>query len=100
MLVDLTLIPLGTAHPADALAEARAIVAASGLAWQPTPAGTCIEGGWDEVLDVVRRCHEHLRRCAPHVVTLLKIDDDAVPRERLQPPLDGASWRALPLGAM
>lgn len=78
MLVEFSIIPVGgDGHTSGLLAEALKLVAASGLAYQLTPSGTCVEGGWDEVMAVVRRCHERVRLDCPHVVTTVKLEDDA-----------------------
>lgn len=78
MLVELSIIPLGTgAHISDELAEVLTEVDASGLPYQLTPAGTCIEGEWDEVMRVVRACHERARGRSSHVITTIKIEDQA-----------------------
>ena len=45
-----------------------------GLPYQLTPA-TCIEGQWNEVMELVRQCHHRVRSRSPHVTTLIKIED-------------------------
>lgn len=78
MLVELSLIPVGgDTHSSAALARALEMVDRSGLPYQLTPSGTCIEGEWDEVMALVRQCHESMRETRPHVVTIIKIEDDA-----------------------
>jgi uncharacterized protein (TIGR00106 family) len=78
MLVDLSVIPVGgDPHSSNLLARALEIVDQSGLPYQLTPSGTCIEGEWDEVMALVRKCHEAARETRSHVVTLIKIEDDA-----------------------
>lgn len=85
MLFELSLIPLGTgSHLSPAIAEALKIVDASGLPYQLTPAGTCIEGEWDEVMGVIRQCHDQLRETSSHLVTLIKIEDEAGARDKLR----------------
>ena len=37
------------------------IIDRSGLSYQITPMGTIIEGEWNEVMQVVRQCHEKVR---------------------------------------
>ena len=77
MLVELSIMPLGSeTHLSSRLAEILKMIDASGLAYQLTPMGTCLEGNWDEVMTLVRRCHEKARQFSPHVVTMLKIEDD------------------------
>lgn len=77
MLAELTIVPVGgDAHLAGRIAEALKIVDASGLAYQLTPSGTCIEGAWDEVMPVIRLCHDRVRGFAPHVFTTIRIEDE------------------------
>ena len=84
MLVELTIIPIGTgAHLADQLADIVGIVDRSGLPYELTPSGTCIEGEWDEVMSVVHRCHEQARISADHIQTLISIEDEKNEKNKL-----------------
>src|SRR5204863_1534642 len=56
---------------------------ASGLPYVLTPSGTCIEGDWDEVMAVVRQCHERVRQSSPHVLTTIRIEDEEGARDQL-----------------
>lgn len=77
MLAELSIIPVGNgSHTADELAGVLKIIDASGLPYQLTPSSTCLEGEWEELMTVVRKCHEQVRRHCPHVVTQIKIEDD------------------------
>jgi uncharacterized protein (TIGR00106 family) len=78
MLADLTIIPVGgDAHTSGLLADVLKAVESSGLQYQLTPSSTCIEGSWDQLTDVAKKCHEIARKSANHVVTMLRIEDDA-----------------------
>jgi uncharacterized protein (TIGR00106 family) len=84
MLVELSIIPVGiNPHMSAELAKALQLVDASGLPYQLTPSGTCIEGEWDEIMPLIRQCHERVRKGAPHVITMLKIEDDEGERHKL-----------------
>ena len=84
MLVELSIIPLGgDTHVSGEIAEALKIVDASGLPYLLTPSGTCIEGEWDEVMTLVRRCHDRVRELTPHVITMVKIEDEEGARDKL-----------------
>ena len=84
MLVELSIIPLGgDTHLSDEIAEVLELVDASGLPYQLTPSGTCIEGEWDEVLSLVRRCHERARARSNHVFTTIRIEDEEGGRDKL-----------------
>ncbi len=75
MLIELSIIPLGAKHISSEITEALKIIDDSGLPFQLTPTGTCIEGEWDEVMPVVRQCHERVRQLSPYVITFVKIQD-------------------------
>lgn len=85
MLVELTIIPIGTgAHLADQLANIVGIVDRSGLPYELTPSGTCIEGEWDDVMPVVRRCHEEARTRSSHIQTFISIEDEMNEKNKLR----------------
>ena len=85
MLIEFSVLPLGgDTHLSSEIAEALKIVDDSGLPYQLTPAGTCIEGDWDEVMAVVRRCHERMRQVSPHVVTSIRVEDDQGATDKLR----------------
>jgi len=78
MLFELSIMPLGNdPHISDEIAEVIRVLDKSGLMYQLTPTATCIEGRWEDVIPVVRLCHARVRASCDHVVTLLKIEDDA-----------------------
>src|ERR1051325_5473402 len=85
MLVELSLLPLGRGtHLSDEIAEMLKIINASGLLYLLTPLGTCIEGEWDEVMPLIRQCHERMRQLSPHVMTTIRIEDEAGERDKLR----------------
>jgi uncharacterized protein (TIGR00106 family) len=84
MLVELSIITLGETHLSGILAEVLTLVDESGLPYQLTPAGTCIEGEWDEVMPLARRCHDRARAASSHVITLIKVEDEAGARDKLK----------------
>jgi uncharacterized protein (TIGR00106 family) len=84
MLIELSIVPLGyDVRWSDQLAEALKLIDASGLPYVLTPSGTCIEGDWDEVMALVRRCHELVRQSSPHVLTSIRIEDEEGGRDQL-----------------
>ena len=77
MLVEFSIIPVsGDGSMSDEIAEALRIVDRSGLPYQLTPSGTCVEGGWEEVMGLIQQCHEQARRTCRHVITTIKIEDE------------------------
>jgi len=78
MLVELTILPIGhSPHTAVELAGVLQLIEASGLPFQLTPSATCLEGPWPKVMAVVEQCHAYARQRSSHVVTLVKIEDEA-----------------------
>jgi len=57
------------------VARALEIVDKSGLPYKFTPMGTIVEGEWNEVLELIRRCHQAVGEVAPRVITRIVIDD-------------------------
>ena len=56
------------------VARAIAIIQDSGLDFQLTPMGTCIEGSWPDVLQVVNRCFTDLQKDCQRISLNLKVD--------------------------
>ena len=56
------------------VAEAVRIVRESGLPHRTDAMFTTIEGEWDECMDVVKACCDHLATVAPRVSLVLKAD--------------------------
>jgi uncharacterized protein (TIGR00106 family) len=84
MLAELSIIPLGgDTHMSDELAEVLKLVDTYGLPYQLTPSGTCIEGEWNEVMELIRQCHSRVRERSPHVITMIKIEDEEGAHDKL-----------------
>ena len=77
MLAELTIDLLGRGtHQSADLAELLKIIDTSGLRYLLTPCGTCMEGEWDQIVDVVAKCHTRARAISPHVLTTIRIEDE------------------------
>ena len=78
MLLELSVIPLGRGRSISAdIVDLVKIIDASGLDYRLTAAGTIIEGRWDELMDVARKCHAEMRQKTKRVITFMKVDDYA-----------------------
>jgi uncharacterized protein (TIGR00106 family) len=76
MLASFAVVPMGVQGGVkDLVAEALAIVDASGLPYQLGAMHTTIEGDADQVMDVILRCHRRVLELAPRVLTSITIDD-------------------------
>lgn len=56
----------------------------SGLDYQATAMGTLVEGDWDEVMGLIKKCHDKLRENSVRVYTRITIDDRAGATGRLK----------------
>jgi uncharacterized protein (TIGR00106 family) len=76
MLVEFSIMPIGSGSSlGDKLAEVLEIVDSSGLPYKANPMGTVIEGEWDELFALIKKCHMTVREKEERVVTSLTIDD-------------------------
>ena len=94
MLAEISISPLGTTvHLSRILAEIVGVIEQSHLPYVVTPSGTCIEGSWDEVMPLIRRCHELARTHSPHVITMIQLEDEAGASDKLTSNLTGIEDR-------
>jgi len=56
------------------VARSLEIVAASGVPYRLGPMGTCLEGEWDEVMSVIRRCYERMAEDCNRISCSIRID--------------------------
>src|SRR4030066_1818818 len=76
MLVEFSIIPIGVGSSiGDQLAEVLKIVDASGLPYKINPMGTVVEGEWDEVMRLVKKCHMTVMKTGERAITTISIDD-------------------------
>ena len=95
MLVELSILPLvGDGHVSDELAEVLGLIDAYGLPYQLTPSATCIEGEWNEVMELVRQCHDRMRSKSSHIVTFIKIEDEEGVRDKLSRNISSVEQKA------
>ena len=95
MLIELSIVPLGRGlHLSQDLAEILKVIDDSGLPYCLTPSGTCIEGNWEEVMDLVQRCHAQGRSVSHHVLTTIRIEDDAGTSHKLTENIAGVERAA------
>lgn len=76
MLVEFSIIPLGKGESmGEEIARVIDIVDRSGLPYRANPMGTVVEGDWDTVMGLVKRCHQEVLKNCSRVVTTITIDD-------------------------
>ncbi len=76
MLAEFSVVPIGIGSSlGDKLAEVLKIVDASGLPYKVNPMGTVVEGEWNEVMALVKKCHEAAMKTGERAMTTISIDD-------------------------
>lgn len=77
MLAELEIIPIGTTTPSISplLAEVVKLIDESGLEYRVGSMGTVVEGEWDDVMALAKRCHQVMLKFSDRVMTTIRIDD-------------------------
>lgn len=76
MIVQFSIVPLGKGPGiGDDVAKVLKIVDNSGLSYKITPMGTVVEGRWDDVMGLIKKCHSLVLKSGERVVTSITIDD-------------------------
>jgi uncharacterized protein (TIGR00106 family) len=85
MLAEFSIIPVaGGESIGDEIAKVVKIVDESGLPYRANPMGTVIEGDWDEVMSVIKKCHEEVMAGVPRAYSMITIDDrPGKPKDRM-----------------
>jgi len=75
VLAEFSIFPMDKGESVSAyVARVLDIVDKSGLAYRLGPLGTCVEGEWDEVMQVIRQCHQELERDCGRIYCNIKTD--------------------------
>lgn len=76
MLIEFSIIPIGAGSSiGEQLARVLKIVDASGLPYKVNPMGTVIEGSWNEIIKLIKKCHDTVMKSGDRVYTTISIDD-------------------------
>jgi uncharacterized protein (TIGR00106 family) len=76
MLTQFSIWPLDDPHMSQDLTEVTHILDTAGVRYEVGPMGTTIEGNWPDVMQVIRACHDAVRKTRSRVLTTITIDDD------------------------
>lgn len=75
VLIDFTIYPMDKGESLSPyVAKALTIIKQSGLPYRLGPMGTAVEGEWGQVMDVVNRCFEELKKDCDRVSMMLRAD--------------------------
>lgn len=95
MLAEFNIVPIGSGESmGDQIAAVLKIVDESGLPYKANAMSTVVEGGWDEITGLVRRCHEEVLKKAPRVVINIQLDvRPGKPKDRITEKLKSVEKR-------
>lgn len=75
MLLEFSIFPVGAgASLSKHVAKAIKIVHESGLPYLVNPMGTIVEGEFDEIMSVVKKCYEEMMKENERIAIYIKID--------------------------
>jgi len=75
MLAEFSVIPIGSGESmGEHIATVLRVVDESGLPYRANAMSTVIEGDWDKVMAVIRKCQDEVLSVAPRVLTSIHLD--------------------------
>ena len=75
VLLEFSMSPLGQGESVGKyVARSLDIIDKSGVSYRLNPMGTVLEGEWDEVMAVVKRCYERMKKDCTRISCSIKID--------------------------
>lgn len=75
VLLEFSMTPIGRGESVSKyVARSLEIIDRSGLPYRLNPMGTVVEGDWDEVFGVVKKCFERMRKDCGRVSVSIKVD--------------------------
>ena len=75
VLLEFSMSPLGKGESVSKyVSRSLEIIDKSGVAYRLNPMGTVLEGEWDEVFAVVRKCYERMKKDCNRISCSIKVD--------------------------
>ena len=75
VLLEFSMSPLGKGESVSKyVSRSLDIIDKSGVAYRLNPMGTVLEGEWDEVFTVVRKCYERMKKDCNRISCSIKVD--------------------------
>ena len=75
VLLEFSMSPLGKGESvSEYVSRSLDIIDKSGVPYRLNPMGTVVEGEWDEVFDVVRKCYERMKKDCNRISCTIKVD--------------------------
>ena len=75
VLLEFSMSPMDKGESvSDYVSRSLKIISESGVDYRLNPMGTVLEGEWDEVMEVVKRCYDTMRSDCKRISCSIKID--------------------------
>ena len=75
VLAEFSMSPLGKGESVSKYVSRNLqIIADSGVPYRLGPMGTCLEGQWDDVFGVIRKCYERMSQDCGRITCSIKLD--------------------------
>jgi uncharacterized protein (TIGR00106 family) len=75
VLLEFSMSPLGKSESVGRyVARSLDIIDKSGVAYRLNPMGTVLEGEWNDVFQVVRKCYERMKKDCNRISCTIKVD--------------------------
>lgn len=94
MLAEFSVVPIGTGVSiSPQIAKVLKIVTESGIKYKANPMGTVLEGDWDSVMSVIKKCHDVVMTGSERALTTITIDDRKGKESRMEKKLESVEQK-------
>ncbi len=95
VIVEFSIFPMDKGESLSPyVARALNIIQDSGLPYELNPMGTCVEGEWSEVMNLVDQCFQALQKDCSRISLALKADYRKGPTGRLKSKLESVKEKS------
>lgn len=85
VLVEFSMSPLGKGESVSLyVSRSIEIIDRSGVPYKLGPMGTCLEGDWDQVFGVIKKCYERMSEDCSRISCSIKVDARSGHEGRIQ----------------
>jgi uncharacterized protein YqgV (UPF0045/DUF77 family) len=96
MLLELSVLPKGKGrHASENTVDVARIINACGLYHQAKNKGTVLEGSWDQLMAVAKKCHDEALKSNARIITVMRAVDGPEVAPCAHAPADCAAMREL-----
>jgi len=76
MLCEFSISPITSGESlSEAVAQIIDLIDKSGISYQTHAFGTLVEGDWETIMTLIKKCHNTMRSYHLRVITTIRIDD-------------------------